>query len=356
MLVKLRELSKIVFEFLSRAEAHLKRRVLKLFGSNPNSLSLTHGEYPSSLFWVKGETFTESISITSLNPRSLQVEGHFFSQRFLARIKSPKLVLDAQTGILHHGKSILTESSSWPQNWLALNCVPKPLKFGVEKITSDGNYILLPSNGFYHSLIEDIPLFLWQIQRMSNPTILIFGKAHPWIIELANSFDFKVKEVSRFFSLTEYSFVARSCDTGWPHPIDIQVLREHFLPSKSCKAYSKVYISRLNSSRSPSFETQLCHDLQDLGWKIIFAEQLSLRDQIEILSTATHIAGIHGAGLAGMIWMPEGSTVFELGPSRFVPVFSRLAEVIGLRYRRIEYSDTPESYKLIFNLLSKISL
>jgi capsular polysaccharide biosynthesis protein len=92
-----------------------------------------------------------------------------------------------------------------------------------------------------------------------------------------------------------------------------------------------------------------------LGWKIIFAEQLSLTDQIKILSTATHIAGVHGAGLAGMIWMPKGSMVIELGPTRFVPCFSRLAEVSELRYQRIEYSDSPESGKLILDLITKVS-
>lgn len=114
MLVRIRDFS----EFLSRALASFRRKASKFFCSNPNRfVSLIHGEYLSNFSWARNETYTESFSIMFLNPRSLEVEGHFFSSRFLVKINNPRMVLDSRTGILHIGKRILIESSSWPQNW-----------------------------------------------------------------------------------------------------------------------------------------------------------------------------------------------------------------------------------------------
>ncbi len=341
-----------LLEFFSRGLAFIKRKILKGLGLTQNGfVSLMQGEYISDISWTKSEKVFESCSIEVLNPRTAEVEGHFFSSRYPVKVEGSRLLVDSKTGIVHIGKRIVTESSAWPQNWLSLNPIPKPSRFGYQELRGDKSYIVLPSNGFYHSLIEDIPLFLQHLNLQPNSTILLNRNAYPWLREIAIDSDCEVIYVDRFVALKQHTFIARSGDTGWPHPSDIGVLREYFLGYNSVERDLKIYISRVNSSRSPRFEKQLCDDLRRLGWEVVYAEQLSLREQIDLISSAKHIAGIHGAGLAGMIWMPEGSRVSELGPTRFVPCFCRLANVSNLNYRRLQYADTPESYYKILDWL-----
>jgi hypothetical protein len=343
---------RLILEIFSRGTARLKRIIQKRLVFNQSGfVSLMHGEFLSDISWTKVERVVESCSIEVMNPRTSEVEGHFFSSRYQVKLENSKIVVDTKTGIVHIGSRIVTESSAWPQNWLSLNPIPKPSRFGLQELDYIKKYVVLPSNGFYHSLIEDIPLFLRQLESEPDSTILLYKDTFPWLRELAIDSHCELLEIDRFVSLKEHTFIARSADTGWPHPSDIDLLRGYFLREKLVKSELKVFISRVNSSRSPRFERQLCDELRNLDWEVVYAEQLSLKEQIDIMSSAKHIAGVHGAGLAGMIWMPEGSTVSELGPTRFVPCFCRLAKVSNLKYRRLQYKDTPESYHQILDWL-----
>jgi capsular polysaccharide biosynthesis protein len=90
-------------------------------------------------------------------------------------------------------------------------------------------------------------------------------------------------------------------------------LRSFFAPNiREREDAKRVYISRLNSSRSPNFEKELVYRLREEGWEILNTESMSLIDQVNTISSASTLCGVHGAGLAGMIWMTSGSQVIEL--------------------------------------------
>jgi hypothetical protein len=147
-------------------------------------------------------------------------------------------------------------------------------------------------------------------------------------------------EVPRYLKCNEFDFITKKSSVGWPHPADLSILRKQFgnhfsglIPGK------KVYISRISDSRSPLFERDLIHLLENSGWKIINTAKMSLAEQVAEISSAEVLAGIHGAGLSGVNWMSPGTKLVEIGTDRFVRCFQRLAILNDVEYFRINYKN-----------------
>ena len=75
----------------------------------------------------------------------------------------------------------------------------------------------------------------------------------------------------------------------------------------------RLFISRtLAPKRKISNEQELVPILRKYGFEIIHAENLTFKDQVVLFNTASVIAGLHGAGLTNMLFMPIGSRVIEI--------------------------------------------
>ncbi len=348
-------LSKILV-YVTRARARVKREFLRWVGISPaNVIQIIESEYIPKILFAKIAEIAPSEFIQIENPRSLQIEAHSFCARYLLRIDSSSTVVDARTGLVFSGKQIVAESSAWPHLWLAMNSIPHPILPQEILLGENEDTILLPSNSFYHSLIEDVPKFLSQISILENATILISESANTWIRELVTLFPNQVLEVPRYYKTKKHFFISSGGDTGWPHPHDIALLRNKLLPAILKTPEVCVYVSRTRSSRSPVFESKLCELLEGLGWKVAYMENLTLIDQIALFSSARVVAGVHGAGLAGIVWMQSGCKVIELGPDRFVPCYARLARLVALDYLRVEFQDELGSLDSVLAAIAKFS-
>jgi len=87
----------------------------------------------------------------------------------------------------------------------------------------------------------------------------------------------------------------------------------------------------------------------EIPWAIVDAVDHSPLDQLRLFSSTSILIGQHGAGLANMIWMPQGGSVVEIRPPRPTyepPFFRNLAEACGHRYITIaqdhDHADVPE--------------
>jgi capsular polysaccharide biosynthesis protein len=97
----------------------------------------------------------------------------------------------------------------------------------------------------------------------------------------------------------------------------------------------RLYLSR---SRAPKRrivnEADVLELMRSLGFEIVFAEDLTFSDQVNLASTANLLVSNHGAGLTNMLFMPEGANVLELRQrdDSINNCYFTLASALGLNY------------------------
>lgn len=324
--------------FITRVVARFKREIIQRIASEKSEISsLTFGPNASETIFERRTLYSKLTVIELQHDRDNAKQGHLFQERSLFDVQN--VVLDSSSGILFtYDKKIIEESSSWPPLNLLINSIPKPPRLGLLPKIQEERVIAITSNGFYHWLIEDLAPFIFARNQFPDATILVFESAPFYVKSFVEKYYSNIQYVSRFVRMEQYSFVSKGPDTEWVHPQDISILKEFFAPYvKRMVPGRKIYIPRVNSSRSPEFELALISRLANAGWVIFETQGLLLEEQVEQISSAEVICGVHGAGLAGMVWMAANTTIIELGPKNFVPCFSRLGEVCNLQYFRIPY-------------------
>jgi capsular polysaccharide biosynthesis protein len=140
--------------------------------------------------------------------------------------------------------------------------------------------------------------------------------------------------------------------SGFVHPQDLFTLRQEFLPHVTALNNSNsryLYISRSKTSkRTLGNERELEIRLAAKGVEILFAENLSLSEQIQLFSSARIVIAPHGAGLSNLVWSQPGAKVLEIFPAEmFNDCYARLAMNLGLEYRYVSCDFSPDSAGLI---------
>jgi capsular polysaccharide biosynthesis protein len=111
--------------------------------------------------------------------------------------------------------------------------------------------------------------------------------------------------------------------------------REMLGKSTDKTPHRSVYISRkLAQKRKAHNELEVELLLRKKGFEIVYAEQLSVKQQIQLMSETALLVALHGAALTNMLFMAEGAKVLELrneGDS-VTQCYFNLASALGLRY------------------------
>ena len=263
--------------------------------------------------------------------------SHVFEPRYLVDIE--RAIWDVKTGMGFSSstKVGIKETSSWTLGNLQNTAVP----IATRVPNFDGEYILLPSNGFYHWLIEDLPTFLPLL--ITQKEVLVWNYAPKYVFDFLRFMNIPFNPVERFVEVRSVSIVSKNEDSGWASRQDVEVLRAFFKDYRRDQEKSKkVYISRVTSTRTQIWEQELQSLLVEDGWTVIELQALDFEAQINLISTASVLAGIHGAGLAHMVWMNSDSIVIELGGQGYRPCYTSLAKACGLQYERIQFSENNE--------------
>ncbi len=253
--------------------------------------------------------------------------------------------IDPIPGLIYDSNGqYIAESSSWLQlrqfwDW------PKP-KIGVPRARLSGEFIFLPSNGYYHWLIEDLPVFLKSLAAAPKAQVVMSKNAAGYVREVAGLID---NEKVFIGSPTRVERLVMTAKTGGmgspvagltPHPADVAILREFFgkhFETGSCDR--KLYLSRVGQVRSPANERGLLFRMERQGFSRFEGTSVSLLSQVALFSSASRLIGLHGAAFANIVWTPEGVDVCEIFSSAYMPsCYSALTAIRGGRYIPVSYT------------------
>ena len=296
-----------------------------------------------------------TISVKDLN-KSKKNPVHCTQDKSSNHIQLGNVVIDLKAGHCFNAEyAIIRETSNWPSEDLTKGTIPRPI--ATPRVHHFDTFVLaMPSNGFYHWLIEDLPGVVKMLAEEGISKVLVYKNAPKYVFDFLKSFEIEFFEFPRFSKFTQVSIPIRNQDVGEPKDSDMLLLRKFFLPKIHIEPVKhNVYISRLKSKRSPVFERNLQSQLSAKGWRIVYLEEINLLDQFSIFQNASSIVGIHGAGLSGMVFANPGTPIFELYPiERDIKCFENLARATGLSITRIPFANG--SNEVPPELISRLNL
>jgi len=175
------------------------------------------------------------------------------------------------------------------------------------------------SHSYYHWLLEALPrLYLTQKHGFSFTLLLPKDHQEPFHLESLKLFGIREieymepKTLYRIPHLLSVSQIGRMANY---HP---EVLMEfaEFIKSQfhlNKNLGERIYISRAKASKRKVInEEEVINFLQLYNFKKVYLEDHTFEEQVSIMHHCRYLVSIHGAGLANMIFMKQGSSVFEL--------------------------------------------
>jgi hypothetical protein len=281
--------------------------------------------------------------------RKIEVSAQSFSR--IHTLRSSTVDLKAGHAFVSD-YSVIEETSNWPVTDLVKGNIPRPFLIPSE-IKTDGLSTYIPSTGFYHWLIEDLPPVIRIVEEYKIRRVEIYDKAPAYLLDFLSRFEIAHRKHPRFSRFDSIVVPERIQNVGNANPDDMKLLRSFFLKNSLLQVKrEKLYVSRRLSSRSPKFEKNLEEYLANIGWHIVYLEKLDLFTQVALFKSASAIIGVHGAGLSGMVFCEPDIPVIELFPlERDLKCFENLAKSTGQNFERIPFkadsSEIPEQLKFL---------
>lgn len=120
-------------------------------------------------------------------------------------------------------------------------------------------------------------------------------------------------------------------------PWALASLRAAFLPEKPAAPVKRLFISRAKARRRRLLnEDVVIATLAPFGFTSVALEALPLATQIELFAGAEVVAGLHGAGLAHLVFARAGAAFLEITSSPWPnPCFMNLARDLRLYYSNV---------------------
>ena len=109
-----------------------------------------------------------------------------------------------------------------------------------------------------------------------------------------------------------------------------RLLKAAWGEAKKTRSDRRVYISRAKSRRKISNEEEILPLIRDWGFEVVYAEDLSLKEQIILFNETAVLLSPHGSGLNNQVFCEPGTKMFELyNPRRYNWCVRELANTMG---------------------------
>ena len=176
------------------------------------------------------------------------------------------------------------------------------------------------NNGYFHWITENLPR-LWIASQQLDGTIPLpipscFSTNSKFANDLLKPFN---RQLIPFqgTSLLKVKKLNLITQPGGPlnyQPLPIkkstELLKQYYYDLSYKDTIEKIYISRRErGKRIVLNEDDVCSLIQPLGYKVLYLENLSIYDQVNLFCRAKEILSIHGAGLSNMVFMETGKVI-----------------------------------------------
>jgi len=258
------------------------------------------------------------------------IQGNEF--RRVLKVNNP--VLNTKTGVIWSNNKLLLESTFWNYEDL-LRWEPRP--FAPKRLY--GNYYSLPDNGYYHFLIEDLPRYI-QAKNFGSSGKTLIGKESKYITEVIKLLSPNNSKLISYPVQVESLYISEKIKESLFSPEDLTMLHNGFAEFRKFNHGFRIFISRKDHkgskylSRGLTKKNEVEIFFKDLGFNIVYLEDLSFSQQIELCSRAEIIAGFHGAGLSNIVWSDSGIKVIEITNTRVTTHFEHLSKICGHKFLR----------------------
>ena len=195
------------------------------------------------------------------------------------------------------------------------------------------------SSNYFHWMTDCLPR-IWEGLERDPDCPVILPESFKSLSYVGQTLDLlKIKPV--FFNSRENlavdTLILTARTAPFPHyhiPL-AQKTREKLSVKSPQNPWRKVYVSRkLAEKRKAHNELEVELLLRKKGFEIVYAEQLTVSQQIKLMSETAFLVCLHGAALSNMLFMQEGMKVMELRNinDSITHCFFNLASALGLQY------------------------
>lgn len=214
--------------------------------------------------------------------------------------------------------------SAFP-NMVYHNLYASILANNIMFLDTDKHYVLVHNwFNYYHWLTETLPRIWVARQKLRSDFVLLLPEALSNVSFVTQSLclfpELPVEYIpSKINTLLVKNLILVEqkpyCEEYDPDVFSglITHIKSKLNIKKLTPGTQKLYISRkLAGRRTLSNEDAVVEVFKKFNYTILYAEELSFTNQVELFSEARVVASLHGAGLTNMMWMPPGGTVLEL--------------------------------------------
>lgn len=225
-----------------------------------------------------------------------------------------------------HKKSLL--NPAYYSNYFTVKHYLKKVLLRKKRKTHPNKQYLLVvdewSHGHYHWFCDVLPR-IYAIKETLKDYILLLPAHSSYIrtigVESLNLLDLKPLAFEfiggqELLHVQNLTLVTHTCIPGYSNDVLVRGLRDLLFEksglNKKDIPRKKIYISREKARfRKILNEGPVQEVLKSFDYEVVFLENMSLKDQIELISSAKSIVSIHGAGLTSVYFLPRGSSVLE---------------------------------------------
>lgn len=267
---------------------------------------------------------------------SVLADGTVFKR---LRLVPESMMLIGRRVLLHNWKGLLKISLSYKV---------KQLPAGVTHVLVHNVY-----QGYYHWLLESLPRLLEARQALPEFTLLLPATCtaafYADTLRLLAVPQVTLLEPSTAYHVPNLALLYSEVTMGSYDPATMRQLKEVLLgalPAAPALNARRLYISRRQASRRKVLnESEIEQALASQGFEAVCLEDYTFAQQLALCASAEILIGLHGAGLANMVFQPVGARIIELRKfdNNENIFFSELAQAAGLRYQLLYCKAQDES-------------